>query len=134
MLSDTTPEAEQWYSLSCSRNKAPIFSNRTSKRTVFQELKQERFIYRATVADNFQIIKPILQTIRSSCEVRAEVLIIDVRLDLRIHKLYGSMMYLDLTDVLEAFLMRIDLNAKIQVSVACKRWCCKSILGLDNMN
>jgi hypothetical protein len=101
--------------------------------TVLQELMQEGFIYRTTVADSFQIIEPILQTIRSSCEIRAEVLIMNVRLELRIHKLDGSMMYLDLTDVLEA-LMGIDLNAKIQVSVACKRWCCKSILGLDYMN
>jgi uncharacterized protein YceK len=102
--------------------------------TVLQELMQEGFIYRTTLADSFQIIEPILQTIRSSCEIRAEVLIIEVRLELCIQEvLDGCMMYLNLTDVLEA-LMGIDLNAKIQVSVACKGWCCKSILGLDDMN
>jgi hypothetical protein len=83
--------------------------------TVLQELMQEGFIYRTTVADSFQIIDPILQTIRSSCEIRAEVLIIDVRLELRIHKLDGCMMYLDLTDVLEALV--VDL---VSVTLTCR--------------
>jgi hypothetical protein len=49
-----------------------------------------------------------------------------------IQKLDVFIMYLDLADVLKA-LRGIDLNAKIRVSIAYKRWFCKSILGLDNI-
>jgi hypothetical protein len=49
---------------------------------------QERFVYSATMLDNFQIIEPILQTTRSSC------LAYHTQVSLHGHQqlLYGCMM------------------------------------------